>query len=322
MKIAITGANGFVGSGLIKHFSGLGHEPVALVRPQADTSLIQNATILKVDYNDLSSLETALKDVDILIHNAGSTRARSYAEMYQSNVELTRNILKAIGNTPSIRQFIMISSQAASRPSKGEEPVTEEMPSAPVTWYGKSKQRAEELVRKSCPVSWTIIRPCSIYGEGDKDFLELIKMVRLGLVVRIGSRDKLLNMIHISELSELISRCLAVPEAYGEVFFACDGQRYTQDQVSMTVAKVLGNKPLKLTIPDALARLVFTLGELIGKLKGKPLVINKQKQNEIMADGWLCSGEKAKRLLGFAPIADLEKHLKETIQWYKKHSWL
>ncbi|HNX36999.1 MAG TPA: NAD-dependent epimerase/dehydratase family protein [Candidatus Cloacimonadota bacterium] len=322
MKIAVTGANGFVGSGLLGHFMALGHDPVALIRKGADTSRLTGIEQREVDYRSQDSLLHALGDVDILIHNAGSTKAASYEQMYQSNVALTRDLIQAFNQASLPRQFILISSQAASRPSSGKTPVTEDMPSAPVTWYGKSKQRAEELVRRSCGKAWTILRPCPIYGPGDKDFLELAKIINKGLSLQIGSQDKFLNMIYISELAELITLALDNPKAFGEVFFALDGGVYTQNQVSDLIASALGKNPFHIVIPDQLARIAFSLGEVIGKLKGKPLVVNKQKQNEIMADGWLCSGQKARDILGFAPQADLQTHLKETIAWYKEQHWL
>jgi nucleoside-diphosphate-sugar epimerase len=43
---------------------------------------------------------------------------------------------------------------------------------------------------------------------------------------------------------------------------------------------------------------------------------------EIVDVTWLCSIEKAKRLLGWNPQPNLREHLSETIQWYKEHNWL
>ncbi len=322
MKIAVTGANGFVGSGLLSRLSAWSYEPVALIRKSASFAPLKGVETRIVDYSQPSSILEAISDVDILIHNAGSTKALTYAQIYESNVQVTRQVLRAVNQSPSVFQFILISSQAASRPSLNGVAVTEDQPCAPVTWYGKSKQRAEELVRKECGKNWTIIRPCPIYGPGDKDFLALARLIGKGLNIRIGSRDKAVNMIFIDELANLIELCFANKKAYGEVFFATDGISYTQGEITDLMAQAIGRKAYAVTIPDAAAKLIFSLGELIGRVSGRPLVINKQKQNEIMAEGWLCSINKAQNLLGFNPEADLKAHIEETISWYKESSWL
>ena len=322
MKIAVTGANGFVGSGLLSRLAAWTYDPVALIRKSASFSPLKGVETRIVDYSDPASILEAISDVDILVHNAGSTRALSYAQMYEANVQLTRQVLRCVNESRNTFQFILISSQAASRPSVDGLIVTEDMPSSPVTWYGKSKQRAEELVRRECRKDWTIIRPCPIYGPGDKDFLELVRLIKKGMNIRIGRLDKALNMIYIDELATLIELSFANDSAYGEVFFATDGEVYSQSEVSALMAEVIGSKALNLTIPDTLAKLIFSGGELLSRITGKPIVINKQKQNEIMAAGWLCSIDKAKTLLGFKPGANLKAHLQETISWYKESSWL
>ena len=322
MKIAVTGANGFVGSGLLRKLAAWAYDPVALVRESANLSQLSGFETRIVDYNNPDSILEAISDVDILIHNAGATKTLSYAQMYAANVQVTRQVVRAVNQSPRTSQFILISSQAASSPSIGGIAVTEELPSAPVTWYGKSKQRAEELVRKECLKDWTVIRPCPIYGPGDKDFLELAKLIKRGLNVRIGSQDKALNMIYIDELAVLIELTFYNEKAYNEVFFATDGELYSQSQVSSLMAEALGNKVLNITIPDLLAKIIFNGAELMGKLMRKPLVVNKQKQREIMAEGWICSIDKAMTLLGYKPKPELKTHIMETITWYKESSWL
>ena len=323
MKIAVTGANGFVGSNLVSFLCGAGHEVRALVRSNADLSAIDpRAERCETDYCDSSSLNAALAGVDILIHNAGKTRTNSFEEMLQANVGITRRIVEASNRAVGMQRLVYISSQAASKPSPDAREVSEDEPSAPVTWYGQSKLLAEKIIRADARVSWTVVRPVSVYGEGDKDFLELFKLQNLGLNVRIGRQDKLMNLIHIGELCQFIQLCLSSKEAENQVFFASDGQVYSQAQFSELVSRLLGKPSRRITIPVPLARVVFTGGDLLGRLTGKPQVVNRQKMREILADNWLCSIEKARRLLGWNPLADLEGKLSATLDWYRNKGWL
>lgn len=323
MKIAITGANGFVGSNLIKHFIAKGHQVTALVRQGSSLSLLPEGTqILALDYNDPEAITHALKRIDVLVHNAGKTKALNHAEMLKANLGTTDILVRTINQLTNPLHLIYISSQAASRPSRNNRPINEEEPSAPVTSYGKSKLAAEKCVRNVCLQPWTVIRPCSIYGCGDKDFLTLFKLAKRGFSFRIGHQDRLLNMIHVSELAAFIALCLNNPRAYNQVFFATDGCVYRQSQVTEAIAASLGRAPRTITIPESLTKLVFRTGDLYGRLLKKETIINKEKLHEILADSWLADTSKAQRLLGWNPTADLKQHILDTKTCYEELGWL
>lgn len=323
MKIAVSGANGFVGSNLANYLQQRGHEVRALIRPGADSTVLDpKIQIAAVDYLKSTDLEQALNGVEILIHNAGKTRTRTFEDMVQANVVLTRKLLSAVNSSPQLQQFIYISSQAASRASLDGEEITEEDTSAPVTWYGKSKLLAERIIKAECRPAWTIVRPVPIYGEGDKDFLELFKLLKRGLNFRIGSQDKAMNLIHVGQLCEFIELCLANGKAYQQVFFASDGYRYTQAQFTALASRLLNKKEYQLTLPLPLAKLIFGGGELFSRVSSKATLLNAQKMKEILAANWLCSIQKARDLLGWDPPANLEPLLRSTLDWYRRKGWL
>jgi nucleoside-diphosphate-sugar epimerase len=323
MKIAITGANGFVGSNLVSYFQSEGHEVLAFVRSVASAQLLE--TLVKtiiIDYEDTAALYSALLDCDVVIHNAGKTKALYHEEMMETNVGITENIIIAINLSDKPVQLIYISSQAASRPSFGNVPVKESDNPAPLTSYGKSKLAAEMLIRKTCTKPFTIIRPCSVYGYGDKDFLALFRMVRLGFSISIGKEDKLMNMISVNELASFIGLCLNNPSAYGETFFATDGQVYSQKDVLAYIALALHKTPRQVTVPKLVAKLVFYSVDAFGRVFSVPTLINRDKMKEIMADGWLADPSKAKEKLGWNPEANLKLHILETAKCYHELGWL
>lgn len=323
MKLAITGANGFVGSNLIKHFQSCGHEVYALIRPEAKINLLPpDTSIRKVNYRDINSLTEAFAGIDVLIHNAGKTKALSHDEMLKANLGVTQNIIHALNTFEHPIQLIYISSQAASKPSYGNIPVKESDACAPLTSYGKSKLAAEEAIRSSCNKDFTIIRPCSVYGGGDRDFLTLFKMVNHGFSFQIGKTDKLLNMIHVSELTAFIGQCVLNPMAYGETFFATDGQVYRQSEVLKAIAVALHKTPNHIVIPDSAARFVFACGDVIEKITKHSSMINREKMKEIMAESWLADPSKAKSVLGWEPIPQLQLHIMETAVCYRDLAWL
>ncbi|MDP2173710.1 MAG: NAD-dependent epimerase/dehydratase family protein [Candidatus Cloacimonadaceae bacterium] len=323
MKIAVTGANGFLGSNIANYFLDQGHEICALMRMQGDAALIDpRVSIVKIDYDDHQALQTAFADRDIVIHNAGKTRTLTFNQMIEANVTTTRAVLNAVNACPGIKQFIFISSQSASRPSLSGELITETDLPAPVTWYGRSKLLAERMIQTHCAIAWTIIRPVPVYGGGDRDFLKLFKALKNGIDLQIGFKERGVNMIYMTELLDFVNLCIDNPKAFREIFFASDGKVYHQSQISTYIAHIMKIETIRIPLPDPLAKAIFHVGEILSRVRRKPTVVGVQKMKEVMAPNWTCSIDKAKRLLGWEPIPRLKENLLETYQWYQKHGWL
>lgn len=322
MKIAVSGANGFLGSKFTESLPKYGFQTLALVRPNADLSLLpEHQDVREVDYQDTASIQAAISSCDVLIHNAGKTRTLSFEEMLRANLGMTAKILEA-ANQSDLKQFIYISSQAASRPSPDGSPIDEEAESKPVNWYGKSKLWAERLIAKSCKIPWTILRPVPVYGPGDSDFLELFSLASKGLALSMGNAAQILNMISVDQLCDFTSRCVMNPEAFGQIFFASDGQAYRQSQITDAIANAVGKRMVKIRIPKPLAALVFSAGDMVSKISKKPGIINRQKYLELGARHWNCDISKAQRLLDWNPEPRLSENVKETYLWYRAHGWL
>jgi nucleoside-diphosphate-sugar epimerase len=321
MKIAVTGANGFVGSNLANYFHSQGWDVTAIVRPHADISALDpGIDVRRTDYE--TGLEEALAGTEILLHNAGSIRTLTFAEMVSANVATTRRLVDAFNRIPTAKRFIYISSQAASHPSKGNECVNEDEASAPVDWYGRSKALSERIIKTQCSREWTIVRPASVYGPGEKDFLQIFKKIKSGISFQIGSQDQYLSLIHIRELCEFLSLCCTEANAARQVFFASDGETYTHRQFMDLAANLLGVKTVHLTIPTPLAVVAFHAGDLLERVTHRISLINKQKMKELINVNWVCSIAKARNLLGWEPHADLEGNLAATFAWYKDRGWL
>jgi nucleoside-diphosphate-sugar epimerase len=323
MRIAITGANGFVGSNLTKYLMKKGHEVTALVRRTANVSLLPiKSTVAEIDYHDLNSIQSAFAGHDIIIHNAALTRADNWEEMKDINVGLTEKVVEAVNNSDTVKQLIFLSSQAAAGMGELNKPKTEEDIPQPITWYGKSKLMAEEIIRNRLTKNWTIIRPVSVYGPGDKDFLQTFKMMKNHLSVSLGLRDKYISLIYIEELNLFINKCLDNEKAWGQVFFASDGQVYTHKMFSDAMQSAVHTFSLHLAIPDALVFYVAALGELRNKIQPKSSIVNMQKFKELQGRYWTVNIDKARRLLDFNPKPNLAHHLNTTWIWYKEQGWL
>jgi nucleoside-diphosphate-sugar epimerase len=323
LRIVITGANGFIGSNLTRFLMKGGHDVTAVVRKTSNGSLVPiKCKILEVDYCSIESIKQAITNQDIVIHSAALTRAESWQQMKEINVGVTEKIVEAVNASESIKQLIFISSQAAAGMGERHKPKTEEDLAKPITWYGKSKLMAEEVIKNRLLKEWTIIRPVSVYGPGDKDFLQTFKMMKNHISVSLGIRDKYINLIYIDELLVFINKCIDNPVAFHQVFFASDGKTYTHKMFSNAMQNAIHTYSLHLTIPDAVVLYVAALGELKNKLQPRSSIVNLQKFKELKGRYWTVSIDKARKLLDYNPRPNLTHYLHSTWIWYKEQNWL
>ncbi|MEA2095072.1 MAG: NAD-dependent epimerase/dehydratase family protein [Candidatus Cloacimonadota bacterium] len=323
-NIVITGANGFVGSALAKKLLNSGHEVTCLVRTGSDISLIEgNKYICYINYDNLEEIEHALQNKDILIHAAALTRARKWESFKKINIELTDTLLK-ISNNSSIKKFIFLSSQAVAGPALNESSRKKEEDSPnPITMYGKSKLLAEDIIHKNAKMPWTIIRPVSVYGAGDKDFLALFKMVKKHFVFLNSFRTKYYSIIYIDELTDLIEKTINNEEAYNETFFAANPRIIKNKELHKLIGEAINSKTITIRIPEFLIFPIASILEFFSLIFNRKFpVLNRDKVKEFKEDYWIVDTTKAKTKLNIEFKDEYLINFKKTYQWYKNKGWL
>ena len=323
-KIVITGANGFVGSTLAKKLLNSGYQVTCLVRTGSDIDIIEDKkNICYIDYNNLEEIEHKLQGKEILIHVAALTRARKWESFQKINIDLTETLLK-ICNNSSIKQFIFLSSQAVAGPALNESSGKKEEDSPnPITMYGKSKLHAEEIIRKNAKIPWTIIRPVSVYGAGDKDFLALFKMVKNHFVFLNSFRIKYYNLIHIDELTNFIEQTINNKHAFNETFYAGNLRTIKNSELHKLIGKAINSKTITIRIPEFLLSPIASLLEFISCIfRCKFPILNRDKVKEFKKDYWIIDTTKSRKKLNLEFKDEYLINFEKTYQWYKDKGWL
>ncbi len=327
MPVAVvTGANGFVGSHLVELLLSEGYRVKCIIRKTSNLRWIKDLNVEFHDcgLTDVDALKTVFKDVNYIFHIAGVVAAKKPELFYNGNVETTRNVLEAAKGNPNIRKIVMTSSLAASRPTVKGTPVTEEMPSAPVSTYGRSKVEQEQLAKtymNELPI--TLIRPPVVYGPRDTEVLLLFKTLQKRLMAQVGFMEKYLSLVYVDDLVNGMLLAATSDKAVGETYFLGSAQaEYAYSELSLQIADLLGVKPFKIRLPHGLVYVVGGISQFFGKFGKKPPTLNFEKAREMTRDSWSCSSEKAMREFGYAPAMPLKEGLKRTIKWYREQKWL
>jgi dihydroflavonol-4-reductase len=332
MRILVTGASGFIGSGLVQKLSELGHEVSALMRPAASTEYLRGVKFTRItgDLRDLTSLTRACQSVDAVVHLAGLTSAKNREEYFRFNAEGTKNIAQAAAQAKTVSKFIYISTQAAGGPAFGLSPKTEIEPDHPISQYGESKLRGElylEELKGQLP--YVVLRPTAVYGPRDKNIFLFFKMIQKQWMPKLPTKTptghKYYNFVHVDDLIDSILVALQAPDSCfqsGERYYINDGQIYTFERVMAIIAQELKSNPIKIKVPHLLLTTLAAGGTFLGRVLQKNLPMNQDKLNELLADYWICSSQKAQDQLRFKPKYTLETGVPQTVAWYKVNGWL
>src|SRR4051794_15353165 len=201
MRLAMTGATGFVGSHLIDAALAAGHTVKALTRREQPDR--DGVDWVVGDLGSREALEWLVDDAEAVIHVAGVISGASAAAFELGNVAGTLAMLAA-ATAGGVPRFVHVSSLAAREPK--------------LSLYGASKARSEALVHSS-GLDWVIARPPAVYGPGDRETLELFRMAKLGLVLT-PPRGRL-SLIHVHDLARLLL-ALADPHAPSALVIEAD----------------------------------------------------------------------------------------------------
>ena len=110
MKIAVTGANGFIGKHVVEQALLQGYQVTALIRSKVPESwhTQKNLTIAQCNLLQPGSFDDAIKDCKCIVHLAAEMSSDSLSQ-YSQTIALTENLLAAM-DAVNIKRFIALSS--------------------------------------------------------------------------------------------------------------------------------------------------------------------------------------------------------------------
>jgi dihydroflavonol-4-reductase len=249
----ITGATGMLGGRLAEKLHAQGVRLRVYTRPTSDTSRLEalSAEVVHGGAADRDAIERAVEGVDWVFHTAGHIttsapfEAESDSPLFQTvNVDFTRLLLEA-GRRAGIGRFIFTSSNSVYDRDV-PVPTSEDALLRPASVYGRSKLAAEELVRAfgERGVAGTIVRPCVIYGPGDRHFLPIVlRLARLPVVPLIDGGRSLFDLVHVDDVADLMIRAAQRDTAINRVYNAGPGEPHTLADLVSAYRSLTGRGP-------------------------------------------------------------------------------
>ncbi len=318
--ILLTGATGFIGKNLIPELTKLGSLRV-FVRKTSHLALLRAYSNIEIVYGDLEKnkgIDEALQAVDTVVHCAARTIGNNFIEYYKTNTIGTAHLITAMSKRRT-KRILYLSSHAACGPCCEKKPLRESDYLKPISFYGRSKKLAEDIVINS-GIDFIILRPAAIYGPYDMEILRYIKLLNRGFCPIIGFGEKYVNLLYVTDLVQLILTLIHKGSFNNQIYFVNDGHHYSYEEVLEQIAVHLQKGNLRLHIPQQIALLCGLLNDIF--LPSQKKLIWRDKIKELAQRYWLCQNEKLMTACDFMPRFSLEQGMRETITWYREHGYL
>ena len=308
----VPGCTGFLGAALTAELVARGAQVVGLIRDQVPLSdLARSGTLNRISLvrGDLSDLPLLMRaygeyEVDTVFHLAAQAIVgvanRDPVGTFKANIEGTWNVLEAARQVGSVKRMVVASSDKAY----GDHdvlPYDEQCALQGRHPYDVSKSCADLIAlsyHHTYQLPVCITRCGNLFGGGDLNFNRIIpgtiRTVFAGQrpVIRSdGSPLRDYIYVHDAVAAYLrLAEAMDRPDVRGQAFNFGTSKPLSVLEITRAVLRLMEREDLE---PD----------------------VRNEARGEILHQ--YLSSDKARRLLGWEPVASIDSGLKATIDWYR-----
>lgn len=312
-RLLLTGASGFVGTGLLRYAHGRDDlQWVAAVRRPMPLAQCERVHVVPA-LDAAADWREALAGVDVVVHAAArvhvmhETAGDPLAEFRKANVDGTLALARQAAEA-GVRRFVFISSiKVNGEASAPGQPITADDPACPVDPYGVSKQEAEQVLRELAQATGmevVVVRPVLVYGPGVKaNFQRMMRWLCAGVPLPFGAIDNRRSLVALDNLADLILTCVEHPGAANQTFLASDGEDLSTAQLLRRLGAALGRPARLLPVPSACLQLVASC-------------LGRRAMAQRLCGSLQVDIAKNHRLLNWTPVISVDQAFHHTARHY------
>jgi nucleoside-diphosphate-sugar epimerase len=341
MKVVVTGANGFIGSHVVRCLARAGHTVVPVVRPDANTRFLNKryGSPVSCAMNSLGDFRSVFSGADCVVHAAALAKDwGAWEEFNEANNLLAERVARAAKQF-GVRHLVHISTNAVLGEEDCSTAKAEDAPYNPrlpyfgegivrsaMNFYRETKTEGEKRVlafAKEHQLDTTVVRPVWVFGprEFHSGPYEYCKTVR-DLPVFPGCRSNLFHAVFVEDVARMVEVIVAKHPA-GVRVYNCGAKRVLpMAEFFGMFSRAMGARP-PMFIPKWSAYLFATMIELTARVlrTQNPPPLTRARLYMFYANNVYDVG-KAERELGFVADANYERAIRKTIRWWKKNKFL
>ncbi|MEP7291476.1 MAG: SDR family NAD(P)-dependent oxidoreductase [Chloroflexota bacterium] len=318
-QVLVTGATGFLGGALALRLVADGAQVRALARsPKKAESLRERGIeVSRGDITDPDAVRRAVESCKVVFHVAAAMEG-DYTKQESVNVGGTRKLLQA-ATEAGVERFVHVSSAAVYGYNISGD-ITEAAPPAPgADPYAVTKTAAEREVLEG-NVPFTMIRPGMIYGAGSINWTgAFFRWGRMKPVLFPGRGQGSAFPIHVEDVVDLLVVAAEHPAATGQIFNCAPDPAPTWREFISAYSRLAGHQswlsiPMQPLYP--LAKLAQILSPPQSMARDFPDLLRFAERRITY------KMTKARDLLGWSPLYDLERGVASCAPWLRERGLL
>lgn len=278
--------------------------------------------MLVADVRHSSQTEDIATGCGAIVHLAAKVHEfdddRAQKDYEAVNVEGTKHVLEAAVRGRVSRIIFASSVKVFGEATSGCLDETS-IPN-PLTAYGRSKWRAEQLVSEYIErygLTAVSLRLPMVYGPTMKGNLyRMIEAIDHGKFPMLPRLSAVRSLLHVKNFVEAVLLCLHAPGFKRAAYIVADAEPYCVTDLHDWLRAGLGKAPPRWRVPLWILKSGASCGDVIQTISGKPALLTTQQLTKLISCAWYSSMEIAHEL-GYQASHSLEKAIPELVAFYR-----